>query len=177
MGDDLLNYLDRLQLMAFFSGYPLLYALVQVVKGSINKYNTFGGRLARSLPYAYALCATAYAGLFLRDCYPDYSWTNIQAHLDNPYLKIWGVAGVCFFFYPLNRKAVFSLLHSLVFFFFIVRDLFVHFSINNIPDAIRNDMSVFTDSLLLNLLSLGFVLFCFYLPDIYHSAKARGTRR
>ena len=176
MGDDLLEYMDRLQLMAFFSGYPLVYALVMVFHGSANKPNKFAGRLVSSLPYSYALCATAYIGLFLRDCYPDYSWTNIQAQLGNPYLKIWGMTGACFWIYPLNRKPFLCLLHSLVFFFFIVRDLYIHLTSTPIRDTIRNDMSIFTDSLLLNLLSLGVVLCSFYLLHFYRSGNSQRIR-
>ncbi|HEX6181495.1 MAG TPA: hypothetical protein VFZ47_09620 [Chitinophagaceae bacterium] len=175
MGDDFLVYMERLQLMAFFSGYPLVYALAQVFHGSANKNNKFADRLVRSLPFSYALCATAYIGLFLKDCYPDFSWTNIQAHLGSPYLQIWGMMGVCFWIYPLNRKPVFSLLHSFVFFFFIVRDLFIYLTSAHIPDIIRNNMRIFTDSLLLNLLSLAVVLFCLYLLHAYRSKNSQRT--
>ncbi len=67
-----------------------------------------------------------------------------------PYLQIWGLLSILFWIPALGKKAGLSLLHSLVFFFFLVRDLVLQFSSAD-KDIVKNDMKIYTDSLLLNL--------------------------
>jgi hypothetical protein len=58
----------------------------------------------------------------------------------------------------LRRKPIFSLLHSLVFFFFLAKDIFFHligFSSDEL--IVRNDMKIYSVSIVLTLLSLAFV--------------------
>ena len=77
MGNGLVDYIDRLQLMAFFAGYPLIYAFVYVIAGEKRKDPaSFSSRMVRSLPFAYALTATLFLGLILKDMSPDYSLKN-----------------------------------------------------------------------------------------------------
>jgi hypothetical protein len=64
----------------------------------------------------------------------------------------WGLLSVLFWIPFFAKKTVFSLLHSLVFFFFLLKDLIKQFpAITADRNVIRNDMKIYTDSLLLNL--------------------------
>lgn len=147
MDNDLGVYIEQLQLMAFFAGYPLIYAFVNVLSAKQSK-DAFLNRLFRIMPYAYALCGALFLGYFLKTLYPDYSTENISKELS--YLKIWALLSLLFWLSPFSKRPVISLLHSFVFFFFLLRDLFMYMISMTSIDVIRNDMRVYFDSILLN---------------------------
>ena len=160
MGDDLFAYIERLQLMAFFAGYPLLYAMAQVLAGlKVRKQGSFPHLWVRSLPYAYALTATLFLGMLIRDLYPDYTLNHITSQFQNPWLKVVGIMAVLCWLPFFSRKPLLCLLHSLVFFYFVLRDLFFHFTSSSVGrEIIQNDMKILTDSLLLNAVTMVLVM-------------------
>ena len=143
--------------MAFFSAYPLIYAVVYAVAG--NSKRQMVKKLPSFLPYAYALVGTLYLGFLLKNLYPDYSFEYIRLSVQQPFLKTWALLSLFFWIPFFAKKPVLSLLHSLVFLFFLVRDLFFQ---STVPSAdkniVRNDMKLYTDSLLLNLGALILVI-------------------
>jgi len=160
VGNSFFAYLEQVELMAFFSGYPLFYAFIRVIALNLARRGEIKSRFVVHLPHAYALVAALYLGLQLKSLFPDYSFERM--HL--PYLKAWGVAAVLFWLPAMAKHPVLSLLHSLVFFFFIVRDLFVESfaSAGNSP-LVKNDMKLFSVSLLLNLAAFVAILAISYL--------------
>jgi hypothetical protein len=162
MGDDFFSYLQQLELMAFFSAYPLVYAIVNVLTGNSKKETL--KRLPSLLPYTYALVGTLYLGLQLKNLYPDYSLENIRSSIQQPLLSIWALLSLFFWIPALAKKPVISLLHSFVFFFFLLRDLFLQqFASAKDRNILRNDMKVYTDSLLLNLGAFAFIVLLSFL--------------
>jgi len=149
MDNEFFAYIERLELMAFFSGYPLVYALVQVLAGS-KQTPPFFTSLKRLLPYAYALTGIFFLGLLLKNMYPGYSLSNIKAQFENSWLRIWALLSLLFFIPFFAKKPVLSLLHSFVFFFFLVKDLFVRNAGPASADVVKNDMKIYTDSLIVN---------------------------
>lgn len=159
MGTDLFTYIQRLELIAFFSGYPFIYAIVYTIAGEKHKIaGSFANRLTSSLPMAYALTGTLFIGLLLKDLYPDYSAKNIAYQFQTPYFVIWGILSVLFWIPAFSKKTIFSLLHSLVFFSLFLKDLFLYFNDSMDKEMIRNDMKIYTISLLLNTATLFFIL-------------------
>ena len=155
MDNSFFAYLQQLELMAFFSGYPLLYSLILFVSGNRTAKNYFRTRIFPLLPYAYALTGTLFLGLQLKNLYPDYSMENIRLAMQQPWLTGWGLLSILFWIPALGRKPVWSVVHSLVFFSLLVKDLFQHtFQSSADKYVIRNDMKIYSDSLLLNLASL-----------------------
>ena len=151
MNDSFFEYLHRLELMAFFSGYPLIYILVFFISGNPPSKSRLKGKLFSFLPYAYALVGTLYLGLQLKNLYPVYSMQNIKQVLQPAFLIVWGLLAILFWIPVLAKKPVLSLLHSLVFFYFLVRDIFFQLQAHAIDENIvRNDMKLYTVSLLLN---------------------------
>lgn len=157
MGNEFLAYIERLELMAFFAGYPLVYAIVQVISGRAIKTSAVS-RWARLLPYGYALSGTLFFGLLLKELYPDYSVNHIAGAFQNPFLKIWGLTVLLFWLPPFSQRPVFSLLHSVVFFFFLLKDIYAQLTSAPGNEIIQNDMKIYTDSLLLNLLSFALIV-------------------
>ena len=152
MDNSFFAYLQQLELMAFFSGYPLIYAVILFFAGNRELRNNFKGKVVTLLPFAYALVGTLYLGLQLKNLYPDYSVEHIKLTIEQPYLILWGLLSVLFWIPALGKKTVLSLIHSLVFFFFLVRDLFLQFSTSySDKNIVRNDMKIYTISLLLNI--------------------------
>ena len=171
MDDSFFLYLDRLELMAFFSGYALIYLLIRSLgdTGWIKKITT--KNITLFLPYAYALVGILYLGLQLKNLYPDYTWANIAAANPEPYLKIWGLLSILFFIPVLNKKIVLSLLHSLVFFFFLAKDIVLHFIQSTEKDVVKNDMKIYTISLLINIAAFIFMLLAYFLYTRFTKQK------
>ncbi len=165
MDNTLIYYIERLQLMGFFAGYPLIYALVNVLASEQSKKDLFINRVFRQLPLAYALSGMLFLGYVLNSIYPDFSAENILKQLT--FIKIWGLLSILFWIPLFSKKPVISLLHSLVFFFFLIRDLFLHLTSMIGIDMIKNNMSVFTDSILLNTANLAIIVILMSLISKY----------
>jgi hypothetical protein len=155
MGNSFFIYLQQLELLVFFSGYPLLYATVMLLAGKNHSKTFFNLTLTSLLSFAYALTGSLYLGLQLRNLYPDYSLENIRGDIYQPLLFFWGLTSLIFWIPEFKNKRILSLVHSLVFFFFLAKNLFLYaIQSNNYRHDIRNAMKIYTFSLLLNLGSL-----------------------
>lgn len=158
--------------MAFFAGYPLIYTIVFFITGKkADSKGSFANRLVKLLPYAYALSATLFLGLIIRNIYPDYSLKNISEQFQNSYLRIFGLLAILFWIPALHRKPILSLLHSLVFFFFLLKDIILHITSSTSHEVIINDMKIYTDSLLLNSATLAFMVFIYTISGILVNKK------
>ena len=162
MNDGFLAYLQQLELIAFFSGYPLIYAISYVIAGNTKIKKSFVSFLIPGLPFSYALLGILYLGLQLKNLHPDYSLANIKSHIQYPYLVIWALLAILFFLPVFRKKNQLTLIHSFAFFALILIDLFKQFSTGN--GIVQNDMKVYSFSLLLNCCTLLVVttIFFFY---------------
>jgi hypothetical protein len=163
MDNNFFNYLQQLEMMAFFSGFPLVYAFVFVIAGKKQVRRDIMERTVRLLPVAYALAGTLWLGLQLKNLYPDYSPEHISLAMQNPWLTVWGLLSILFWIPLFSKRPLFALIHSLVFFFFLLKELFYHSLGKSDTSTIRNYMKIYTDSLLLNLICLVFLLAISYL--------------
>ncbi|HWH62209.1 MAG TPA: hypothetical protein VNS50_03010, partial [Ginsengibacter sp.] len=66
MGNSFFIYIRHLELMAFFSGYPLLYAVILFFTGNKRTKRNFKNRIVSVLPFAYAFNGILYLGLQLK---------------------------------------------------------------------------------------------------------------
>jgi hypothetical protein len=163
MNDTFFAYLQRLESIAFFSGYPLIYTIVLFITGSGSTKNKLRGKLFSLLPFSYALTGTLYLGLQLKNIYLDRSVESIGYFAQQAWLVGWGILAMIFWIPSFAKRPVLSLLHSFVFFFFLLKDLFFTFpAYNNNEHIIRNDMKLYTDSLLLNIGCLFMVTLIFF---------------
>ena len=175
MDDNFFAYLDRLEILTFFSGYPLVYAIIMVMAGNHPSKPGIRNKLPSLLPFAYALVGILYLGLQLKNLYPDYSVENIQQSFQQRYLKAWGLLAILFWIPAISRKKIVSLLHSFVFFFLLIKDLFYQqfeapsFDIN----VVKNNMKIYTASLILNLVALAVVALFYRLFSYYKKRQER----
>jgi len=140
--------------MAFFSGYPVLYAFLLALNESKKIKSGFYSNLIRLLPFAYALSGTLFFGLILKVVYPDFSARNISKQLQPAFLNIWAILSLLFWIPLLHKKPVFSLIHSLVFFSLVFKDILLNIGSSISNDFIKNDMKMYTISILLNIITL-----------------------
>lgn len=139
-------------MMAFFSGYPLIYILIFSFAGNKTTRSPVKQQLVSLLPIAYALAGTLYLGLVLKTLYPDYSFAHIKEEFQNPFLKIWGLVSIFFWIPVFRKRPVISLLHSLVFLFLIIKDFYIQLtSAFADKNVLQNDMKIYMDSILLNI--------------------------
>lgn len=164
MDSSLFVYLERLELMTFFSGYAFIFLFVRWLADSTGANRLIKTDIRNLLPYGYALVGVLYLALQLKTLYPDYSIAHIRSAIELPVLKIWGLLAILFFVPLLAKKPIYSVLHSLVFFFFLVQDLWLSLVQEKDSIVLRNDMNVYSISLLINLVSfiLVVVLFSLY---------------
>jgi hypothetical protein len=159
MDNSFFDYIERLEIMGFFVAYPLVYLLVNsILAGSQNEKLK---KIPLLLPYGYALVGILFLGFQLKKLYPDFSFEHIQSNTGLPYLKIWALLSLLFWIPVLSKKTYLSLLHSFVFFFFLLKDLYLITFKTIDKTVVQNDMRVFTDSLLLNHGAFFIILFSY----------------
>jgi hypothetical protein len=171
MGNDFFGYLARLEIMVYFAGYPIIYALVYVLSGEFRrKLNSFLTLLPGLLPMAYALSGTLFLGYMIKKIYIGYGMNISISQLYHPLLILWGLLSLLFWLKPLRKITAISLVHSLVFFYFIPRDIYLKYSGGGDNDMLRNDMNILTFSLLLNAA-------CLLIVAILHSIVTYSSKR
>jgi len=164
MGNSIFNYVMQLEMLAFFSGYPLVYFLAPFLARNVSLKNSARLDLVSILPYAYALIGTLYLGLQLKNLYPDYTVANIKHRIQLPYLFIWALLSILFWIPAISKRLILSVLHSLVFFFIIIKDLFFQLAgVTRDSNIIKNDMRIYSVSILLNMAALIFLVLISYL--------------
>ncbi len=145
------DYISQLQLIAFFSGYPLIYSIACFMAGwQPEEKLTFFKKITVFLPFAYAFTGTLFLGFVLKSLSPDFQFKDIVDQFHTSYLKVWGFLAILFWLPLFNKKPLLALLHSLVFFFLLIKDIFIHIISFNSIDIIKNDMKFFTFSVILN---------------------------
>ena len=172
MNDNFFHYLHCLELIAFYSGYPLLYTAVFLIAGNREQHNNLKRTLISLLPYSYALVATLYMVFELNNLYPNYSFDNLKNFSTQPFLPVWGILALLFWIPVFARRMFLSLLHSLIFFILLANDIF--FSEPASAGAvyvIRNDMKLYTASVILNSLSFITVATIYFLVRWFRSFR------
>jgi hypothetical protein len=166
--------MQQLEMLVFFSGYPLVYLLVRFFIRRTPLKNARTRALMSNLPFAYALSGTLYLSLQLKNLYPVYTIENIRHRIQQPYLFAWALMSLLFWIPAIPKKETLSVLHSLVFFLIIVRDLYLELS-GSIPDRdiLRNDMTLYTISILMNLAAFMLVSLPCYIYSVRKSKQGR----
>ncbi|MEO8854935.1 MAG: hypothetical protein ABI359_14215 [Ginsengibacter sp.] len=162
MGNNFFAYIQQLELLAFFSGYTLLYAIILVLAENKKPGNNLKTHLVSILPLSYSLVSTLYLGLQLKNFYLSYSSGNTGMAIHHPYLMIWGLLGILFWIPAFRKKEIISLIHSLVFFFILVKDIILQIGSPVDENILKNDMRLYTASFLLNLVSFLFMALIYF---------------
>lgn len=163
MTNEMISYLQQLEMVAFFSGYPFIYAVVAYLKSTAKFNSSIKNSAFILLPFTYAIVGILYAGLQIKNLYPDYSITHITSEIQVPFYVSWALLSLLFLIPFFNKKPLISLLHSLVFFYLIVKNFYVQLTgAKTDKNVLRNFMNVYIDSILLNTAILILLLIIYY---------------
>ena len=121
MGSSIFTYAQQLEMLIFFSGYPLVYFLVRFFIRRASFKNVNPATLVSILPFAYALTGTLYLSFQIKNLSPDYTVENLKIRIQQPYLFIWALLSLLFWVPAFSKRQIISVLHSLVFFFIICK--------------------------------------------------------
>ncbi len=153
------KYLQLLEILAFFSGYPIIYLLVKYLS-QFKGIQRFTEHALPALPFAYGFIGLLFLGLQLKTLSISLDLTHFQ----HPYLVIWGILSILFLLPIFSKHRNLSLLHSLVFFIVFISKVFFQ---NNAQEersqVVGNYMNIYSISLLLNLLLLLLALIAAFL--------------
>jgi len=164
---------ERLEMFAFFAGYPLVFYVAYFFAGKKLQQSVYKNRVIYLFPLTYALLGTLYWGLQLRNWYPDYQIKNIVSNTYYIYSKIWALLAILFWIPFFFKRPFLSVLHSLFFFFLLLRDIFSQLLFHDQDIyTLRNEMKVYTVSLLLNVFAL-IVVSLFYLLISYITRRKK----
>jgi len=162
--NDLMSLAERLEMFAFFAGYPLVFYLIYFFSRKTLQRPAFENKGIYIFPLAYALVGSLYWGLQLRNWYPDYQLKSILNNTHYIYSKIWALLAVIFWIPFFFKRPFLSVLHSLFFFLLLLRDIFSQVLLHDQDIyTLRNEMRVYTVSLLLNLFALVVVSTVYFL--------------
>lgn len=159
MGSSFSDYLNQLELMLFFSGYPFVYLIIIFIYGYRKINRTSSLKIKSFLALSYAFVGTLYLAMRLYNNLFAPHYTKIEEMSNYSFLSIWGILSTLFWIPFFNKRFYLSLIHSLVFFLFLLKDLLYEaLKISDNFDVIRNDMNIYSLSILLNFISFLFIL-------------------
>lgn len=145
MNETFSYYLQQLEFITFFAGYPLFYLVVSLLSERPFFKNISKISIISLLPYSYALIATLYLGLQLKTYF---SAATVNEQLRIPLIVIWALLAILFWIPLLAKRPFLSLLHSLIFLFPLIKDIFLQATTSSAgSDIVRNDMKLYTISL------------------------------
>lgn len=150
-----------MEILAFFSGYPLVYVIVKTSFQSPVISASVKGRMQWALPFSYAIMGLLFVGLELKNNYADLHIQILWSHILNPLIYFWGLISLSFFHPYFRRAPQWSFYHSLFFLFLMLQNIFLE--VNNQlvnGDNLHNSLKIYSISLLLNaaLLGISFLL-------------------
>jgi hypothetical protein len=96
--------------------------------------------------------------LWIRELIIQSGIKNLVPGFNLSFLKVWALGSSFFWIPALAKKPVYSLLHSLVFFSLLIKDIIASLGSDRANNNMSNDMKVYTISLVLNVLCLILIL-------------------
>lgn len=170
----MMTYLQQLEILAFFSGYPIVYAITAALKNPGSGRNGIVNKAFYLLPIVYVFLGLLYIGLLLRNFYPNYSFELIKYQIQIPFYVCWAISSLFFIIPWLRSRPFICLLHSLIFFYLIVRNFYLQLSAPETDkNVLRNHMNIYFISIMFNILILTVLLLISYF--IQRLRKRKGS--
>ena len=148
--NDLNTYIEKLELITFFSAFPLVYLLVQMLVKDILPQKTWFSNHFKRISITYALVSLLFLGMkmnqMIQSHYFYFNFSNLIS-----YLQIWAYSGVLFFIPSLASKTKWCLVHSIPFIFLILFDIAAFFLKKVGNDLLQNEMRLHFISAILNI--------------------------
>lgn len=157
MGISLTAYIQQLEFIAFFAGYPLLFLLVWVGAEAVQNRTSFIHQLKNLLPTGYALTGSLFTVHVIVNMVAEYRFSQ-QLHLpENIWLTVWALVSLVFWIPQMRTRPMLAPLHSLPFFFLFGREIVLYISGKSDPDTLATYMKLYSISMGIN---AGCLLLC-----------------
>lgn len=150
-------YIERLELIGFFSAYLPFYLLVYLFSKNFIKDSVSQKRIVHVLPLCYALAGTLYLGLVCRGIYESSS-LEVISQSGYKFLKIWGLSAALFWLPVLRNNSLTGLLHNGIIVAYLVYDFFFISTTYRFKEELLNNAKVFFDSILLYTIGFSFMI-------------------
>lgn len=168
MDNEFLASFEKFELIAFFSGYALIYVLLN---GVLQGERIFGASKTRLFSLSYQLTATLFLGYTVRKLVMG-SLDGVQTYFYHPLLYLFGLLSIFFWLPPLYRRSVIMLFHSLVFFSLIPLDIIFYFRGMADRSQVRNDMNMLGLGLSFNVFITVVAFLILWLSERMHKRPA-----
>lgn len=145
---NLFVFLEKLELLAFFSAFPLYYYLVNVVASEFSFQKKWILALPSSITLVYGIITLLYIGMKVNQMFEIHLF-KLEFNNTITYFKIWSSLGVLFFLPAMKVKSKWALFHSIPFTLWIVIDFILFYRSQVSRDIINNEMRLYFTSLLL----------------------------
>jgi hypothetical protein len=159
--NNLFTYIDKLELIAFFSAFPLFYFFLIAFysKPLVMKFKWLKST-PEIISIVYATISLLYVGMKLNQWYEQILIGPIQYDIYSYIfiVKCWSIFGLIFFFKSLRSKPMLALAHSSIYFIILLIDFFQYYHHQYDIEAFHNEMRLYFIGLLAYLI-ISFVFF------------------
>lgn len=153
--NDLNTYIEKLELVTFFSAFPLVYLLIQFIATEFSLNKKWIINLNANITTVYPIISLLYIGMKLNQVYQSHFFA-IDWYEYNTYLKIWSFTAIIFFIPFFKKKKEWTFIHSIPYVLLIVLDIINYYRNQIGVEVIHNEMRLYFISTILNLLILAF---------------------
>lgn len=146
-------FFDRLTLVAFFSGYPIVYALAMYLIKDVNWKNpVIPQSIKSSLSLAYFVVVLLFWGMIIADMFPSITFSKIISFFKDAYSwhKISLIAALVLAFKYFKARPNYALLHSLFFLLLLLEDLLSMLTGHMDKLTMNSEFKLYFYSILLN---------------------------
>jgi len=168
MGEGFIAYIERIELIGFFSGYPVVWLLLNRMLKRRFSLHALSMRIRSALPAVYPVLATLYTAMLIKSLYPYYTVQNLLNIFSITPLRIWAITALIFWLPYLQKRISILLLHSAVFFGLLCYDVWANIRNHSNLEMLQNDIRIFGISILLSIVILSVVTaFIFILHRLF----------
>jgi hypothetical protein len=161
----LLQELEKLELLGFFSGFPLLYLIFTFFADLANSIAWLKPqKIEVTLARAYNMVGLLYFGFVCKQVFLAADASAVFSSL--LYLKVIGLLAAFAFLVPSHHRLMVVLLHSLCYFSLLAADLINYLSRSISDEVVHNALSMLGTSTLLHLTTI-ILTHCFLLASRY----------
>jgi predicted membrane-bound mannosyltransferase len=148
---DFFIYIQELELIAFYSSFPLFYFFIQTWSPQISGIN-----IKLLLPRSYAISVLLYLGMKIDQSIGHFDYyVAAENHTGLVfYLQIFTLSGLLFFFSYFKQRHYWVLLHSVIY-FILLTSYFVKYFFHQIDKSVlQNSMTLYLLGILLHCVTM-----------------------
>lgn len=151
--NDFFIFLEKLELIAFFGGFPLVYFLVYFISTDFSFGKNWLIQLPKRLPVAYAFTTLLFVGMKLDQWIRSHGAAiDFRSYLF--YFQAWAFLGLLFFSIFFRRKPHYTLLHSVPFISLLIFDFYTYYKGYLQVEMLHNEMRLYGLGTILNIISV-----------------------